>query len=162
MDLNIKKGESNIWGFAETFQIYRYDDKGTITVTLVVSHEGRLSNPYVFRGGDFVPASQIHEEMGIQKYLKAKKPFYSRLSDGFIVKLRVGTNFLTGEYIPETSVHDVFEISKTSVQVNSGKLTVRRLLEIPDKVKELMEELSKEVAKCKGDRETFLISRFTK
>lgn len=162
MNLNIRKGESGEWGFVESFENYRYNDKGTVTVLLVVTHEGKLSTPYVFRGGDFIPASVIHEEMGIEKYLKAKKPFYSRLSDGFIVKLKAGTDFLSGEHVPENTSYEVYQISKTvAVSVNQGRLTVRKLLEIPDKVKDLMTELAVEVAKCKGNRETFLLSRIT-
>lgn len=160
MDVVIRKSMDNVWCFVEEFSVYRYIDKGSITVTVVVSPEGKLATPYIYRGEKFIPLSVIEEEMGIEKYINAKKPFYSNLADGFIAKIKVGLNFVTGEFLPEKSVYTIYSIGKTfDMKPSQGKLQLIRVLNIPEQVHELMLNLSKEIASCGGDRAKYLRSR---
>lgn len=160
MKVNVRKGKTTGWGLTETFQVYRYADTGSISVTVVVGQDGRMAEPYVFRGGEFIPARVIHEEMGVEKYLTAKKPFYCKLQDGFVVRIKAGLNFNTGEYLPEKSSYDIYNATSSDMGVDKGVLTLTRILEITDYARELMENLTREVASCRGDREKFLLSRF--
>lgn len=161
MKLTIRKSKDDKWGFVETYSSYSYLLKGSITVTVGVTVDGTLTKPYVLRGEEFIPLSQIEEEMGIEKYIKAKKPFYSLLSDGFIVQLKVGLDFRTGEYLPDKSCYTVYKVTdKKVISPIECELSLVRILDTTDKLNELMENLGKEIASYKGDRATFLRARF--
>lgn len=161
MKLTIRKSKDDKWGFVETYSSYSYLLKGSITVTVGVTVDGTLTKPYVLRGEEFIPLSQIEEEMGIDKYIKAKKPFYSLLSDGFIVQLKVGLDFRTGEYLPDKSCYTVYKVTdKKVISPIECELSLVRILDTTDKLNELMENLGKEIASYKGDRATFLRARF--
>lgn len=163
MVLQVKKDSDNEWGFVENFSLYKYGDTGNITITGVVTPEGKLSTPYVLRGNTYIPLKTIEEEMGIEKYIKAKKPFYSRLSDGFIVQIKAGVNFDTGEFLEDKTSYVVYRVLRrkesTSGNANSCELELGRILEVTSELKELMLKLAKEVVLCKGDRELYLRSR---
>lgn len=160
MEVTIRKSKDNQWGFVETFNVYRYLECGSVTVTVVVTQEGKLATPYVLRGEEFIPAKQIEEELGLEKYIKAKKPFYCNLADGFIVSIKAGVNYVTGEFLPDTSNYIVYSLSeKSNMTTNSGVLHLKRVLNIPEQIDTLMMKLSKEVASCLGDRYNYLKSR---
>lgn len=162
MVIHVRRSKDNAWGFPETFKKYSYEGIGYVEVLAVVNPMGELSEPYVFRGEQFIPASQIDEEMGIEKYIKAKKPFYCLLSDGFIVSIRAGVNFITGEFLPEKTSYTVYNVRSTSyTSINAGTIQLMSILELPENVKELLDGLSKKVADCGGDRIAYLKSRFS-
>lgn len=160
MKVTIRKSKNDEWGFVESYSSYKYLNKGSITTLVGVSVDGTLTKPYVLRGEEFIPLSQIDEEMGIDKYIKAKKPFYSLLTDGFLVQLKVGLDFSTGEYLPEKSCYIVYKIAgKKVISPIECELNLVRLLETTDKINDLMVSLSKEIASYKGDKELFLRKR---
>lgn len=160
MKLTIRKSKDDKWGFVETYSVYSYLNKGSVTVTVGVTVDGTLTKPYVLRGEEFIPLSQIDEEMGIEKYIKAKKPFYSLLSDGFIAQLKVGVDFLTGEYLPDKSCYTIYKIAnKKVVSPVECELSLVRLLDTTDKLNDLMISLSNEIATYKKDKELFLRKR---
>lgn len=160
MKVTIRKSKDDKWGFVETYSVYSYLNKGSVTVTVGVTVDGTLTKPYVLRGEEFIPLSQIDEEMGIEKYIKAKKPFYSLLSDGFIAQLKVGVDFLTGEYLPDKSCYTIYKIAnKKVVSSVECELSLVRLLDTTDKLNDLMISLSNEIATYKKDKELFLRKR---
>lgn len=160
MEVTIRKDKNDKWCFVETFNVYNYLDKGNITVTVGISPEGKLVTPYILRNDTFIPLSVIEEEMGINKYIKAKKPFYCNLSDGFIASIKVGVDFKTGELLKDKTTYSVFSIaSRDDVLSNTTKLHLSRILEVPEQVNELMFNVANEIAKCKGDREAYLRGR---
>lgn len=160
MEVNIKKDDNDRWGYVEQYSVYRTLETGNIKVVLSVSPEGKLSEPFVYRGGVFIPARQIDEEMGIEKYIRAKKPFYSLISDGFIVSIKAGWNFMTEEFLEDKSDFVIYHVSGKRIEENSGVLKLTRVLEIPDSLKDLMWEKCKEIAESDGDRVQLLRSRF--
>lgn len=161
MELVIRRSNDNDWGFVESFNHYRYGSTGTITVTVGINGKGKIKEPYVLRNGEFIPLKQIDEEMGIVKYIKAKKPFYCLLKDGFIVTMKVGIDFNTGEFIESTSDYVVYMAdSSKAVNDREGKLHLTRILEVPSAVEEIVKSLMIEIAAQKGSREDFLRSRF--
>lgn len=161
MILNIRKSKDNVWGFPETFKKYSYDGIGYVEVNAVVTTDGELSAPYVYRAEQFIPASKIDEEMGIEKYIKAKKPFYSLLNDGFVVTIRAGVDFINKKHLPEKTSYSVYNISKlSSKDINSGSIQLVGILELPENVKSLLDKLSVQVAECNGNRVAYLKSRF--
>lgn len=159
MEVTIRRDKENTWGFVESFSIYGYKGKGAITVTAVVTPEGDLASPYVLRGNLFIPLSQIDEEMGIEKYIKAKKPIYSRLQDGFLVKIRAGYDFETRQFLLDSSQYSVYSILEKSIQDNEGTLKLSPILEIPEKLDTLMKNLAEQVSKCGGIRYNYLKNR---
>lgn len=160
MLVKVRKGETSGWGMVETFQVYRYGNHGTVTITGLVGADGRLTESYVYRGGEFIPASQIDEEMGVEKYIKAKKPFYMRLSEGFPVRVKASIDYSTGECVIEKSTCEIFQVTGRELSLNYGSVRMTRLLNIPDKMNALMENVIREVANCKGNRVAYIKSRF--
>lgn len=149
----------NEWGFVESFNKYQYFEKGSITVVTSVTPERKLSMPYGFKKGDFVPLTEIRDGVGIERYMKAKKPIYSLLSDGFIVKTKVCMNFNKGIYLPEGSVFDVYTVLTKDIDGDSGYVYLKKVLDVPDAVVKLMDDLNREIASCAGDRVKFLSKR---
>lgn len=167
MKLTVRMSDkSPKWGYVEKFDVYRYDNEGFITVItglhVIGPGEATLTQPYVLRGGEFIPLNVIEEEMGIAKYIKAKKPFYSLIEDGYVIQLKVRLNFETGEYIPKKSILEVYTPEIKNCGVLDGTMFLRRILSHPPKLKELLHSLAAEVATCKGDKEVFLKSRCQK
>lgn len=161
MVIKVRRSKDNVWGFPETFKSYIYDGMGYVEVSAVVTPTGELSSPYVYRGEQFIPASQIDEEMGIEKYIKAKKPFYSLLNDGFIVTIRAGVDFINKKFLPEKTSYSVYNIGKISNNdINFGEIQLVGILELPENVRNLLDKLSEQVAKCNGDRVAYLKGRF--
>lgn len=160
MLVKVRKGEETGWGMVESFQVYRYGDHGTVTITGLVGSDGKLTESYVYRGGDFIPASQIEEEMGVDKYIKAKKPFYMKLSEGFPVRVKASIDYTTGECVWEKSSCEVFKVTGRELSLNYGSVRLTRILDIPEKMNPLMENIIREVANCKGNRLSYIKSRF--
>lgn len=159
MELKVKLDKNSKWGFVESFKQWNYMNKGYIEVIVGVTVEGNFTIPYVYRKGEYIPLSTIEKEMGIEKYIKAKKPFYSLMSDGFVVRLRSRVDFGKKEYLPEESDFDVYSIN--SRMGKKGDLVpMIRVREVPENITTLMnEKLLPELAKCFGDRAVFLRSR---
>ena len=160
MKVKIKKNKNGEWAMVETFQVYRYGNSGAITITGIVNTIGELTGSYVYRKEDFIPASQIEEEMGIEKYLNAKKPFYMKLSDGFVVKVRAAMNFSTRACDFSKSSCELYKVIGKEMGVTTGQLTLTRILEIPETLSELQTKLIKDVAECNGNRLEYIKSRF--
>lgn len=161
MEVTIRKSKNNEWGYVEYFSTYQTIDTGNIKVVASVTAEGKLSTPYVLRGEEFVPVEQIQEEMGIDKYIKAKKPFYSKLSDGFIVFIKAGVNYTEKAFLKDKTSFVIYKAAgKEMTSASEGTVQLTRILDIPDNLKDLMYELAEKVSKCNGDREEFLRSRF--
>lgn len=159
--LKIRRSEENTWGFVESFKTYFCEDTGSITVLVCINNKGEFAEPYVLRGNHFIKASQIDSEMGISKYINAKKPFYSMLSDGFVAQVKVALNTVTNEIIPERSGFTVYKADSKNLETDSsGELNISRVIQVPKHIDELMVVLQKDLALCKGDREAFLKSRF--
>ena len=161
MDVTIRKSEDNQWGFVESFSVYRYGGKGVVNVLLSVTAEGRIAPAYVMRGGKFVPVDTIDNEMGIDKYIKAKKPFYTLLSDGFIANVRAGFNTVNGEFLPEKSSFSVFKFASNpdTVGISEGMLSLRKIHESSEQLETLMTKIARQVSLCRGDRRIYLLSR---
>lgn len=160
MKVKIKKNKNGEWAMVETFQVYRYGNSGAITITGIVNTIGELTGSYVYRKEDFIPASQIEEEMGIEKYLNAKKPFYMKLSDGFVVKVRAAMDFSTRVCDFSKSSCELYKVIGKEMGVTTGQLTLIRILEIPETLSELQTKLIKDVAECNGNRLEYIKSRF--
>lgn len=159
----VRKSENNEYGFVESYSIYAFGDTGSINMTIGI--EGvdstcKIKSPYVLRGGLFVPLSQIEEEMGIEKYIKAKKPFYCMLKGGFIATLKIGTNFETKEFLPEKSSYTVYMVSAVKeVNERESALMLTTIMEIPEVLDKSLMELMESIAPYGRDRESFLRSR---
>lgn len=166
MELVVRRGDQGKFGFVETFNRYRYIKNGNISMTLGIEKtengQGfKLVQPYVWRAGSFVPLSQINEEMGIIKYIKAKKPFYSVLNKGgYIVSLKVGLDYTTGDYLKDKSSYVIYSV-RTTITLNDRDdlLKLVSVPNVPELVDTNMHALMADIAKSKGDRETFLKSR---
>lgn len=162
MKLTLRSDSGNRLGFVESFSNYYYKERRVSLMCLV--EVGRsFPEPYIKRGGDYIPASQIDQEMGIESYVKAKKPFYSVLGTGTaVLKARIAMSLEDGSYLPESSQYELFFINKVSlVQKGVGEWSadLTRISVINDNLQKWFHKLGSEFAKCGGDRSLFLKSR---
>ena len=168
MTLTLKCDIHGTLGFVETFKPYVYNN-GVIHIKALANVDGYLPEPMVSRGGVFVPASQIDEEMGIAKYIKAKKPFYSILGTGDIVAdLKVAYDLKTKLYIPAKSDLKLYGFVKNSLVYDSDSksdlwtVQLRRFTTSSEKLDEWLSSIANTIAQMGNDREAFLKSRFGK
>ena len=163
MRLNLKCSEDGKFGFVETYKPYSYS-AGAVSMRVLANAGGYIAEPYVFRGGLFVPAEEIEQEMGIVKYLRAKKPFYSVLGTGnVIIDMRVAFQFNTYDYIEESSRFKLYGVVKDTLvqdKNNEWSVELRRFTARNKELDDWLRTLAVKVATMGWDREEFLKSRF--
>lgn len=153
------KVENKEWGFLEKFWNYTRGSKRLVKSLTTVTKDGELGRSYVVRGGKFVPLEVIDKEVGIDRYIKAKKPFYSKLRGNFIVLLKVRVDILTGEYYRDTSGYELYVVNGDTSNIVDGELPFKRVRNVPKEFDGLLEEPMRLLAESRGDREKFLRSR---
>lgn len=159
MLVKARKDKNNSWGFLEEYKVYQYYETGYIKALTSVTVDKRLAPVYVFRGEEFVPLEVIDSEMGISKYIKAKKPFYSKVNEGFLVVLKAEVNFKTRKYFPEKSTFELYSLNDgASIDISKG-LPFSPVLDIPREFRNVVEEPLRLLGESFGDREKFLRGR---
>lgn len=158
MLLKARCSKNNEWGFLEKYDVYRYNDTGYVKALCSVTSDKILAPVYAFRGEEFIPLVDIDEEVGIDRYVKAKKPFYSKLKEGFVVVLKAEVNFRTKEYLPEKSTYEVYTINGIPGKVEEG-IHFKRVKEVPKEFADVVEEPLRLLGESMGDRVKFLRSR---
>ena len=164
MDVKLKmsKNDENgytTWGFVELYKVWKYGSKGYIEVVLGFNPKTEeLAEPYVFRKEEFIKASQIEDEMGISKYIKAKKPFYSLLVGNLVLKMHVGYDFEAKEKIEEKSYNLLYK--PIGFSKDGKRLNLIRQGNLSKDVLSAIEEKVQEVIASDGDREIFIKGRF--
>ena len=160
MEIRVRSDKENRWGFVEEYKVYDYLGKGSIDALVGIGFDREMTEPYIYRADKFIKLSEIDKDMGIEKYIKAKKPFYTLLEDGFIAKLNAKVDFINGKYLPEKSSYSVY----TPLNVSKGngskvKVVLMRVNEIPNELNDSMQKLLQKVGESFGDREVFLRNR---
>lgn len=158
MILKAKCSKSKEWGFVEKYDVYRYNSKGYVKALTSVTMEGELAPVFAFKGEEFVPLGIIDTEVGIDRYLKAKKPFYAKLNKGFLVVLKANVDFANRVYIPEESTFEVFTINGNPGDLSKG-IPFKRVLDVPKEFAEIVKEPLRILGESFGDREVFLRGR---
>lgn len=151
------------FGFVETWKPYSYDT-GAVTILAIANAGKYVAEPYIFRGGEFVEAETIENEMGINRYIKAKKPFYSLLGTGnLIVEMRICFDLKDRSYIPDKSKFVLYGVVKDSLSFDSVKgwtIKLKRITSVNDTVQEWLNSMGTQIASCGTYRDLFLKSRF--
>ena len=163
MELTVRSSNNNEWGFVESYKKYSYFNTRTINAVVGVGKDGKMKEPFALRSGDFVPLSVIDGEMTVDRYLKAKKPIYCKLKDGFIVSMKAVIDLESGKFLPESSSFMIYTIdTRSSVfQGDSGVIKTVSMLEVPEEVKQLINSFMQVLAET-DDRADFLRSRLSK
>lgn len=164
MKITLRSDKNNRLGFVEKYNHYFYEDR-RVSVLCMAEVGGYFSEPYVLRGDEFIPAAQIEEEMGIEKYIKAKKPFYSVIGTGNIIvsakiAMTLGEN---KEYIPSKSIYGLYYLDKNSLKcVGNGEWTavLKKISATNEQIEAWIQRLGEQFVQCGNDRELFLKSRF--
>lgn len=163
MRLKLRCSEDGKFGFVEKFKSYNYRT-GAVTLTALVRVGDRLAEPYVLRAGMFVPAAEIDKEMGIEKYIKAKKPFYSVLGSGnAILEARVSFNREDGSLNEGGTHYSLYIPVKGSLEEESDNtftVTANRITNIVPEIDEWVQGLLNDIVKFQQDRKLFLQYRF--
>lgn len=158
MIIKAKCSDKKEWGFVEKYDVYRYNSRGYVRALTSVTMEGSLAPAFIFKGGDFVPLSIIDKEVGIDRYIKAKKPFYSKLNTGFLVILKAEVDFKNKIYLPEESDFDVYTLNGNPSDISKG-LPFKRVINVPKEFRDIVKEPLRILGESFGDREVFLRSR---
>ena len=143
------------WGLVEKFGFYKYKNEGYIESLACVTVEGRFVKPRIMKGEKFL----VPTEVDIDNYIKAKKPFYSILDEGFIMNLKAGINYDTGEFLEDKSTAMVYKIISEKPQGTSGYAIATPVSEVPEVVIEMAKGLMKELVEAGEDRKAFLMKR---
>lgn len=158
MIIKARKSKENEWGFLESYRSYDYDGKGYVEALTAVTMNGELAPVYAFRGERFVPLEVIEEEVGIARYIKAKKPFYSKIREGFVVVLNAKVDFNNKVYLPDESTYEVYTLNGSPEDVSKG-LPFKKVLDVPKEFIDIVQEPLRLLGESFGDREVFLRSR---
>lgn len=158
MLVKAKCSKTKEWGFVEKYESYRYNNKGYVKALTSINVKGELSPSYVYRGNEFIPISEIDSEVGIDRYLKAKKPFYAKIKEGFLVVLKASVDFEKKVYIPEESTFEVYTLNGTPTNIDSG-LPFKKVLDVPKEFIDIVNEPLRILGESFGDRGEFLRRR---
>lgn len=163
MIVKLKCDDKGNFGFTEKFKYYAFNN-ATLSIMAIANAGSYFSEPYILRGGNFEPAKVIEEEMGIEKYIKAKKPFYSVLGTGnIILDIKVAYDFRTGEYLKEKSTFKKYGVVKDSLKYDEKEgwsVQLKLLTSGNNMLSAWLDKIAEEISKMGNDREKFLKSRF--
>lgn len=158
MLVKARKSKTDEWGLLEKYETYNYCGKGYIEALTAVTADKKLAPCYVFRGSEFVPIGVIEEEVGIGKYIKAKKPFYFKPREGFLVILKAKVDFNNKIYLEDQSEFEVYTLNGFS-SVSNDSLPFKKVLDVPSEFADVVKEPLRILGESFGDREKFLKSR---
>lgn len=159
MLVKVRRDKNMEWGFLEKYSSYSYKGKGYVKALVGINIEkGCLSPVFVYKEEKFVPLSTIEETVGIDKYIKAKKPFYSKIKTGFIVELKASVNFVTKEYYPNESSFEVYTVNGP-LNTSTGQMPFKKVLDVPLQFRRVVEGPLRLLGESFGDRSEFLRSR---
>lgn len=158
MILKLKKSLDGKYGYVEKYKSYRYNSEGYIEVLCSITIDGDFSPLYAFKGEKFVPLKEIEETVGIDKYLKAKKPIYSLINEGFVVSLRVPVDY-KNEIVKEGYSYNVYVVNDISSNITNGEIALKSVLNVPETFKNILNNPIKVIGGTFGDRLAFLRSR---
>ena len=165
MQLTLRKDKDGRAGMVELFRIYKYIEDGSVSLRCAVKVNSDMSlslqEPSVLRQNEFIPLAQIDEEMGIAKYIRAKKPFYSLLDNRtFVMYAKVAFTLENLVYLPEKS-HFRLMYPRRTTDTPDGNL-IAFLTEVgsysPASI-EWFSQFAQQFAKYNFDREKFFRSR---
>ena len=162
MQVKVRRARDGQWGFLETFNVYNYAGKGTITSTVCITPEGKIASCYAFRGEEFISSEEIDNTVGIDKYVKAKKPFYCKLSDGFIATIKAGYDFNEKKFLRDKTSFNIYTVNKLvepDLSGGRGTLTLEKILTLTPEVTELMYKVAEDICSCDGDRVQYIKNR---
>ena len=163
MNIALRCDKNGNFGFVEKFKTYYYNN-GAISILALADVGNFLSKPFVYRGEEFLPAEQIDNEKGVDKYIKAKKPFYSVLGNGnILLDMKVAFDLKTKEYIKEKSSFKLYGVVKDSLSFDKEKgwsVKTKLLTSSSSQLDDWLEFVAKKVAETGDNREMFLKSRF--
>lgn len=158
MVIKARCSKNKEWGFLEKYEAYQYWKRGYVKALTSVTIDKELAPAYVYRGGEFIPLEKIDNEVGIDKYIKAKKPFYSKIKEGFIVVLKADVDFVNRVYYPESSSYEIYVLNGNLVP-NSDSLPFKKVLDVPKEFDEVVKEPLRILGESFGNREKFLRDR---
>lgn len=163
MNLRLRKDKHDTFGFVESFKTYRYLNTGTISIMVMATPGRPLSDVYVYRGDEYLPLGVIDKEMGLDKYITAKKPFYSILSSGvLILDAKIGINYDALQYVKDKSTYKMYTpIPNSIIRANGNEyvLGLRRLTSMSDALENWLDQIGQQVAKHGCNRYEFLKER---
>lgn len=158
MNLKVKKSKTNEWGFVESYRVYEPVGRGYIEAIVGITADGKFTKPYIYRGEEFIPLEEVDKEVSVSKYIKAKKPFYSKLADCFVVKMRASVYIYDKKYYKDSSSFEVYTFNELSSLGDT--VSFKKVLNVPEAINVIMEGLLRELGESFGDREKFLRGRF--
>lgn len=111
MKIKIKKDNNHLWSFVEIWdQKYFYEGEGVIKslFSLGLDVKGFTANPLTFKEGVFQPLTSSLQHYSMEEWLASKKPVYSPLGAGALVKFIIRYDLSTLKPIFEKSSFELY------------------------------------------------------
>lgn len=166
MNIDLRVDRNGNFAFVETFKVYEYRGEGTIDVLAVPDTTmNRLPMPYVMRGETYIPSNVIEQEMGIEKYVVAKKPIYSLVTGDrpFIIRAKVGIRYDDNAYLKEKSTYNIYVRNpNVPIEPQAGDrylMRTRELLSRDEQIDAWLDSIGESIVKYGTNRAEFLKSR---
>lgn len=153
--LKTRSDTTGTHGYVESWEWYDY--KGVLQITSLASIEAREGNyiePHVFKGGLFVPLSEVAQTLdyGVDRYLSSKKPIYSLLQpNSLVVETRIKYSQIGHELVYVTPYR--LRLAPT------GELTATPVFQITPALEEVLQKSVARLVPTTSDRGAFLRGR---
>lgn len=160
MKIKIRKDSNNIWSFVEMWNAkYMYSDYGVVKATsAVVVRDGKFSlEPLQYKESMFQPLANVLEHYTLPSWLASKKPIYSLLGKGIIVKFVVRYDLTTYEADFSKSHFEVY--SPIVEQATEEYVPLVRVFRLSSSLEENLETLMRQLFSKGVTRANFLERR---
>ena len=160
MKIKIRKDSRNVWSFVEEWNNkYSYNGYSVakVLVGMRLTPEGFISVPLQLKGGEFSPLESVLENYSLEQWLASKKPIYSSLGDGLIIRFYVKYDYKT--LIPdfEKSYWEVY--SPVVDKATDTYVPLSRVFNLSEAIKSRIDSLMLELFSERVSRDSFLERR---
>ena len=160
MKIKIRKDSRNLWSFIEEWNSkYSYNGYtvAKVLVGMKLTPNGFISVPLQLKGGEFSPLERVLENYSLEQWLASKKPIYSSLGDGLIIRFYIRFDYRTLVPDFENSYWEVY--SPVVDKATDTYVPLSRVFTISEAIKSRIDSLMLELFSEKVSRGLFLERR---
>lgn len=160
MRIKVRKDSNNVWSFVEEWnRKYSYSDYSVakVLVSIKLTPEGYISLPLQLKEGIFQSLETSLSNYSIEQWLASKKPIYSTLGDGLIIRfvIRYNTNTLEPDF--SNSHWEVY--SPVIDKATDFYVPLSKVYGVSENIKSRIDSLMKELFSEQVSRSLFLERR---
>ena len=160
MRIKVRKDSNNVWSFVEEWnRKYSYSDYSVakVLVSIKLTPEGYISLPLQLKEGIFQSLETSLSSYSIEQWLASKKPIYSSLGDGLIIRFYVKYDYTTLVPDFDKSYWEVY--SPVVDKATDTYVPLSRVFTISEAIKSRIDSLMLELFSERVSRDSFLERR---